>query len=57
MIKAVRKRFEPATESEKEKVPSGATTGAKTGLDKPDELRRRTIPEVPVMEDDLTEMQ
>jgi len=59
MIAAVRKRFEPAkADGEKKKIPAGATTGAKIGLDRLDELRKRNLAEiVPSIEADLAEMQ
>lgn len=58
MIKAIRKRFEPAEEApkQKEKAVDGAAT-ASSLADKVDEVRRRHNIPVPAIEDDLGAMQ
>lgn len=59
MIAAVRKRFEPPKQvDEKKTAEDSITTGAKIGLDRLDELRRRTIPDIgPTIASDLSEIQ
>ncbi|KAL8370993.1 hypothetical protein RB595_001035 [Gaeumannomyces hyphopodioides] len=61
MIKAVKKRFEPAKDAPKSKGKVAADTpkGVATGLQqKADEIRKRALPDsVPAIETDLAEMQ
>ncbi len=59
MISAVHKRFEPTAKEvgKKDTIAASATTAAKIGIDRLDELRKRHIPDiVPTIEDDLSDI-